>query len=127
MLAVSHFSDKTLRRKVFIWPSLLIASLAFYMSFLLGSDHFILSYAMLVIAASAMYAPYGPFFAIIPEMLPVNVTAEAIALINSSGALGSFLGAFLVGYLNSRTGSFGTSFEFMALSLLISAGLLTLL
>jgi sugar phosphate permease len=127
MLVVSHFSDKTLKRKVFIWPSLLIASLAFYVSFLLGPGHFILSYTMLMIAAAAMYAPYGPFFAIIPEILPANVTAEAIALINSSGALGSFAGAFLVGYLNSVTGSFGASYEFMALSLLISAGLLLFL
>lgn len=34
-----------------------------------------------------MYAPYGPFFAIIPEMLPRNVAGGAMALINSMGAL----------------------------------------
>ncbi len=30
-----------------------------------------------------MKAPYGPFFAIIPEILPQNVSGGAIALINS--------------------------------------------
>ena len=45
-----------------------------------------------------------PFFAFIPEMLPVNVAGGAMALINSFGALGSFVGAFLVGLLNSYTG-----------------------
>jgi len=68
-----------------------------------------------------MYAPYGPFFAIMPEILPANVTAGAIALINSLGALGSFAGSYLVGYLNGVTGGFGASYIFMAGSLLIAA------
>jgi sugar phosphate permease len=123
MLIVSHFSDKTLKRKIFVWPFLLIASLAFYSSFLLGPNHFNWSYSLLMIAAAAMYAPYGSFFAIIPEIIPANVTAEALALINSSGALGSFAGAYLVGYLNGITGSFGASYAFMALVLLIASGI----
>ena len=68
-----------------------------------------------------MYAPYGPFFAIIPEILPSNVTAGAMALINSFGALGSFIGAYVVGLLNDATGGFGASYNFMAGSLLISS------
>ena len=68
-----------------------------------------------------MYAPYGPFFAIITEILPANVTAGAVALINSFGALGSFAGSYLVGYLNGTTGGFGASYIFMSGSLLLSA------
>jgi len=68
-----------------------------------------------------MYTPYGPFFAIIPEILPSNVTPGAIALINSLGALGSFAGAYLVGYLNGVTKGFGASYIFMSGSLFISA------
>ena len=68
-----------------------------------------------------MYAPYGPFFAIITEILPSNVAGGAIALINSLGALGSFAGSYLVGYLNGSTGGFGASYIFMAGSLLLSA------
>ena len=44
-----------------------------------------------------------------------------MALINSFGALGSFVGAYLVGVLNASTGSFGASYIFMAGSLLLSA------
>ena len=66
---------------------------------------------------------YGPFFAFIPEMLPVNVAGGAMALINSFGALGSFVGAFLVGLLNSYTGDYGASYLFMACSLLIASGI----
>lgn len=121
MLASSYFSDKTLKRKSFIWPFLLIGSLAFYGSYLLGTSHFWLSYVLLVIAGGAMYAPYGPFFAVITEVLPRNVSAGAIAMINSLGALGSFVGAYIVGYLNGTTGGFGASYIFMAGSLFISA------
>lgn len=121
MLVASYFSDKTLNRKLFIWPFLLLGSLAFYGSYLLGNSNFWLSFVLLVIAGGAMYAPYGPFFAVITEVLPRNVSAGAIALINSMGALGSFLGAYIVGYLNGTTGGFGASYMFMAGSLFISA------
>jgi sugar phosphate permease len=121
MITASYFSDKTLNRKIFVWPFLLLASLAFYGSYLIGTNNFWLSFILLVIAGTAMYAPYGPFFAILTEILPANVTAGAIALINSFGALGSFAGSYLVGYLNGTTGSFGASYIFMAGSLLLSA------
>jgi sugar phosphate permease len=121
MFTASYFSDKTLNRKIFIWPCLLIAALAFYGSYLVGTTNFWLSFVLLVIAGMAMYAPYGPFFAIITEILPGNVTAGAIALINSFGALGSFAGSYLVGYLNGTTGGFSASYIFMAGSLLLSA------
>jgi len=121
MITASHYSDKTLNRKIFVWPFLLIASLAFYASYLIGPNNFWLSFVLLVIAGTTMYAPYGPFFAILTEILPANVTAGAIALINSLGALGSFAGSYLVGYLNGTTGGFGASYIFMAGSLLLSA------
>lgn len=121
MFTASYFSDKTLNRKAFVWPFLLVAALAFYASYLIGTSNFWLSFVLLVIAGAAMYAPYGPFFAIIPEILPGNVTAGAIALINSLGALGSFVGSYIVGYLNAATRGFGTSYIFMAGSLLLSA------
>ena len=121
MLIASHFSDKTLNRKIFVWPFLLIGAIAFYASYLVGTSNFWLSFALLVVAGAVMYAPYGPFFAIMPEILPANVTAGAIALINSLGALGSFAGSYFVGYLNGKTGGFGVSYIFMAGSLFIAA------
>lgn len=121
MLSVSYYSDKTLNRKDFIWPFLLIGAIAFYGSYLTGSSNFYLSFVMLIIAGGAMYAPYGPFLAIIPEILPRNVAGGAMALINSMGALGSFAGSYAVGYLNGMTGGFGAAYIFMAGSLLIAA------
>ncbi|WP_247237433.1 MFS transporter [Telluribacter sp. SYSU D00476] len=121
MLGASYYSDRTLNRKLFVWPFLLIGAVAFYGSYLLGADHFWLSFGLLVIAGGAMYAPYGPFFAIIPDLLPRNVAGGAMALINSFGALGSFVGSYIVGYLNGTTGGFSASYIFMAGSLFLSA------
>jgi nitrate/nitrite transporter NarK len=120
MLLVSWASDKVQKRKRFVWPPLLIASIAFYASYLLGAEHFWWSYSLLVIAGACMYAPYGPFFAIVPEILPANVAGGAMALINSMGALGSFGGSYLVGYLNGSTGSPSMSFLLMSGALLLS-------
>lgn len=121
MLVASYFSDKTLNRNAFVWPFLLIGAVAFYISYAIGTNHFWISFILLVIAGGAMYAPYGPFFAIIPEILPRNVAGGAMALINSMGALGSFVGSYVVGYLNGTTGGFGASYIFMAGSLFLSA------
>lgn len=121
MISASYFSDRTLNRKVFVWPFLLIGAVAFYGSFLVGTNNFWLSFALLIIAGGAMYAPYGPYFATITEILPRNVAGGSIALINSFGALGSFAGSYLVGYLNGSTGTFSASYIFMAGCLLLSA------
>ena len=120
MLVASYYSDRTVERKLFVWPFLLAGAIAFYLSYLIGASNFWLSLLLLVIAGGCMYAPYGPFFAIPPEILPRNVSGEATALINSMGALGSFVGVYVVGYLNGATGSTGPSFIFMAASLVLA-------
>ncbi|MCL4640437.1 MULTISPECIES: MFS transporter [Olivibacter] len=126
MLAASYASDKSMNRRLYVWPFLLISALAFYGSFLIGTTNFWLSFSLLVIAGGSMYAPYGPFFAVITEILPRNVSGGALGLINSMGALGSFVGAYIVGYLNGVTHGFGASYILMAGTLLLSS-ILTLI
>ncbi|MEK6419971.1 MAG: MFS transporter [Burkholderia gladioli] len=120
MLLASWLSDKTRNRKLFVWPLLLIGTVALVGSYLVGSSHFWVSFVLLVIAGATMYAPYGPFFALVPELIPSNVLGGAIGFINSSGALGAFLGSWIVGYLNGATGSPSASYIFMAVALLAS-------
>jgi len=125
MIVASHFSDRTRHRKEYVWPFLLVGALAFAGSYLLGHTSFWPGFVLLVIAGGAMYAPYGPFFAWIPETLPRNVAGGAIALINSCGALGSFVGSYAVGWLNAATGGPSLSYVLMAAALFLS-GLITL-
>jgi MFS family permease len=90
----SFVSDRRGHRKAFIWPHLLIGAAAFYGSYLLGNTNYWLSYGLLVVVGAALWAPYGPYFAFITEVLPRNVAGGALGLINSFGALGSFAGTY---------------------------------
>ena len=120
-ISVATWSDFSAKRMSLVWPCLLLAASAFYGSYLLGSTHFWASFVLLTIAGAMMYAPYGPYFAYLAETLPANVAGGAIALINSMGALGSFVGAYGVGMLNGMTGSSGASYLMMAAALIVSA------
>ena len=90
----------------------------------MGPDRFWLSFPLLIIAGAAMYAPYGPYFANISEFLPSAIAAPAIAVVNSFGAIGGFIGSYLVGWLDSATGSSSASFLLMALSLAVAAAIM---
>jgi sugar phosphate permease len=124
MLLVSYISDKTQRRESLVWPFLLIAGISLFGSFVFAERSFALAFTCLVIGGGCMYAPYGPFFAIIPERLPRNVTAEVLAMINSCGALGGFFGSYFVGFLHSVTGNSRAGFLLMSLALVTSSILL---
>lgn len=124
MLLVAHFSDRSFRRKRFIWPFLMMAGAALFGSYLTAAHNFWWAYGFLVLAGSMMYAPYGPFFAIMPEMLPKNVAGEVTALINSFGALGGFVGTWFVGLLEAYTGNSRAGFLLMSASLILSGVLI---
>lgn len=120
MLTASWFSDKYQQRKAIVLVFLGLGAVCFIASFTLGATHFWLSWGLLVIAGGAMYTPYGPFFAAIPEMIPRNVVAGAMSFVVCFGALGSFVGAWIVGYLNGLTGSPAASYIFMGGSLVVA-------
>jgi len=97
-----------------------LSGIALLGSYLAAGDSFWWSYGFLIVAGAAMYAPYGPFFAIVPEILPKNVAGEITALVNSCGALGGFAGTWLVGLLEARTGNSRAGFLLMSVSLVLS-------
>ncbi|MDQ6900580.1 MAG: MFS transporter [Candidatus Dormibacteraeota bacterium] len=125
MLVVSYFSDRSGRRVPYVWPFLFLGGIAFYASYLVGTSSFLVSFVLLIIVGGAIYSPYGPFFALISELLPQNVSGAAMALINSFGALGGFVGTYAVGLLIGSTHGQGGAFVFLA-ACLIAAGLLML-
>ena len=125
MLLVAYFSDRALNRKAFVWPFLVLSGVALFCSYAVAGTNFWLAYAALIVAGGAMYAPYGPFFAIVPEMLPNAVAGEVMALVNTCGALGGFAGTWLVGALHALTGSSRAGYLSMSLAL-TAAGVVTL-
>jgi MFS transporter, ACS family, tartrate transporter len=84
-----------------------------------------LEMAALALAALGIYGTLGTFWALPTAFLSGTAAAAGIALINSFGNLGGFVGPFVVGYLTDTTGSFYTGLLFLA-TLVLAAGLLTL-
>jgi len=123
MLGTSWASDRSGQRRIFVWPFLVVAAVAFYLSYVVGQGHFVESFVLLIIAGGAMYAPYGPYFALIPELLPANVAGEGMGAVNAFGALGGFAGTYVVGLLGGGTKS-GAAFIFLAASLVAGAALM---
>ncbi len=127
MLVVARISDRTQRRVALVWPLLLCAGSGLFFSFTFARTSFVLAFAGLVVAGTCMYAPYGPFFAVIPELVPSSVAGEVLAAVNSSGALGAFFGTYSVGWLQAVTGNARAGYLLMALSLVVAAGLMVCL
>jgi len=120
MMVVSHLSDRQGQRRKFVWPTLMLGGVALAGSYLAVDRSFVVAYACLVVSATCMYVPYGPFWAMVPELLPRNVAGETMALINCLGALGGFFGVWLVGVLQTWTGGPGAGFLLMAGSLILA-------
>jgi sugar phosphate permease len=121
MLVVAQISDRTRRRREMVWPFLLLSGLALAGSFLLEPHGFVWAYLCLLVAGGGMYAPYGPFFAIMPERIPQSYVGEVMALVNSAGALGAFAGVDVVGWLRAVTGSERPGYLMMSTFLVISS------
>jgi sugar phosphate permease len=126
MLIVSYWSDRLLNRKAFIWPAMIIGGIAFLIATVVGAGHFWWVFGALLFAGASVYTPCGPLWAFIAEMVPRNVVGESMALVNSAGAVGGFVGSYAVGFLVGHFHSNGPGFVFMAVAL-ISAGLITIL
>jgi sugar phosphate permease len=124
MVLVGYLSDVSGRRKQFIWPAMIVSGVALFVSHLTVGNHFWVAYVAVVVAGACMYAPYGPFYAIIPEMLPSSVAGEAMGLINSFGALGGFAGSYIIGLLQSSHGGSSASFLAMSISFLIAGSII---
>ena len=127
MIVVSRSSDRTLERRRFVWTLLLGSAAALFGSFFFAQKSFAIAFVCLIAGGACMYAPYGPFFALIPERVPQNVLAEVLAFVNSCGALGAFCGSYFVGWLQSVTGNAKAGYLLMSVCLAGAAILTRLL
>jgi sugar phosphate permease len=114
MLAVSWASDRTLRRKEFVVASFAIGCAAFCASVMAGDGHFMIAFLGLIVVGSCIYTPTAPIWAWVAEMLPRNVAGPSMALINTFGAVGAFIGTMTVGLLKNRFHTNTAAFTFQA-------------
>jgi MFS transporter, ACS family, tartrate transporter len=79
----------------------------------------------LTIAAVGDLSTRGPFWALPGRFLTGGALAAGIALINTMGSLGGFVGPYAVGWLKDLTGGFKAGLLMLA-GLLVLAGVATL-
>ncbi|MGA3025798.1 MAG: MFS transporter, partial [Bryobacteraceae bacterium] len=119
MLLVSRHSDRTGERRFHVALPAVAAAVAMLTVGLVHSS--VLSIALLALMAAGIYSFLGPFWALPSQFLTGYAAASGIALINSVGNLGGFVGPYTIGSLTRWTGTMYWGLAFAGLSLLAAA------
>ena len=121
IVAWGRHSDATGERSWHVAAPPLLAALALATSG--GVANPLLAFSALCVAAVGIYACLPAFWALASRGLHGAAAAGAIALINSIGNLGGFLGPTAIGYAKEKTGSYAVSLLLIALCLAVGAAL----
>ncbi|WP_288193136.1 MFS transporter [uncultured Phyllobacterium sp.] len=119
MLLWGRHSDKTGERVWHVAIAAAVSAIGFIGSVYLQSN--LVALLCLGIASVGIYASLGPFWAMPPVFLQGTAAAGGIALINSVGNLGGFVGPYLVGWIKQSTGSFQIGMGVLACCLAAAA------
>jgi len=119
MVLVGAHSDRTGERFLHIAVPSLLAVFGFCLSAWLTSP--LPAIIALTIAAVGDLSSRGPFWALPGRFLSGSASAGGIALINTIGSLGGFVGPFAVGWIKDRTGDYSDGLYFLAALLFIGA------
>lgn len=79
----------------------------------------VMSMIMVCIATIGLYSFMGPFWSLASATLSASAAVVGIAVINSFGNLGGFLGPYVVGYLRDATGKMESGLYFLGIVLAI--------
>jgi MFS transporter, ACS family, tartrate transporter len=124
MIVVGRRSDAKLERRYHAAVPMMIASLAFVLMATSGRGSLVFSLMLWCVVASCIYSVFGPFWALPSVFLTGSSAAAGIALINSLGNVGGFVGPYAIGAIIKKTGSAQGGLIFVAIALLISAMLI---
>jgi MFS transporter, ACS family, tartrate transporter len=127
MVMVSQSSDRTLERRYHAAVPEIIGAVSLLVLTALGRGSLPVSVFLWSLLASGVYSVYGPFWSFPRQFLSGVSAASAIALINSIGNLGGFVGPYAIGAISRRTGTLNAGLACAGASLLVSAVLVLLL
>jgi ACS family tartrate transporter-like MFS transporter len=119
MVPVARHSDATGERRWHVAVPAALGSLCIVGSALAGSP--LLAFVLLSCAAMGIWSAFGPCWALPMSVLTGPAAAAGLALINSIGNVGGFVGPSLVGYARQATNSFAGGLFVIAASLLGAA------
>lgn len=119
MVLVGRSSDRSGERFLHVAVPSFIGAIGFVATGLISAP----AAAMLALSVAAIgdYSTRGPFWALPGKFMSGAQLAAAIALINTMGALGGFVGPYAVGLLKDLTGSFASGLYLLAGILAVGA------
>jgi ACS family tartrate transporter-like MFS transporter len=124
MLLVGLHSDRTGERRWHVSLSAMSAAIGFALAAYFKNPY--LAMAGLTLAFASLKCTLGPFWALTTAFLSGTAAAGGIALINSVGNLGGYVGPKLVGVFKDKTGSNVAALLLLG-GALLAMGLLALL
>jgi ACS family tartrate transporter-like MFS transporter len=119
MVLVGRSSDRTGERYLHLALPALAGTVGFLAATRTGSTALLI--AALSLCAFGVLGWLGPFWALPTAFLREQAAAGGIALINSMGAVGGFVGPYLIGDIKERTGEFAPGLLVLAGSLAAAA------
>lgn len=119
LIAWSYVLDQSRKYLKHYVIGCLVSGVGFLLSVVF--DSLWLAVAGVSVALIGMSGARPAIFCIPPRYLAGAAAAGGIALINSLGNLGGFLGPYVMGWLRETTGSFSAGLYFLAGSLVLSA------
>lgn len=121
MVLVGRRSDRTGERHLHLALPALAGALGFFATTQAASTELLV--AAMSLTAFGVLGWLGPFWALPTAFLREQAAAGGIALINSMGAVGGFVGPYLLGELKEKTGEFGPGLLVLAGSLTVAAAI----
>ena len=120
LVVVGTLSDRAGERRWHVAVPCLIGAAGFVLT-VMGPGTLAYSLATLSIAAFGIWGTLGPFWAIPTAFLRGTAAAGGIALVNSIGNVGGFVGPIIVGWIRDATGGFTAGLLTLAAILVLGA------
>jgi ACS family tartrate transporter-like MFS transporter len=124
MVVVARWSDRTGLRRRFVAGAAFVAAAGLGLG-AAAQGHPVVAFLALCLSATGIWSTLGPFWSLPTTFLAGTAAAGGIALINSIGNIGGFVGPTVVGFLKQRTSGFASGLVVLALTLVV-AGVLAL-
>jgi MFS transporter, ACS family, tartrate transporter len=119
MIVWGYVSDRMQERRWNLFVGCLVGAAGLIAAGLLGGSFW--SLAAMCLATIGFYGSKGPFWPLPSTFLTGTAAAAGMALINSVGNVGGFLGPFVVGWIKDSTGSFDNGLYALAGFMLLAA------
>jgi len=115
MVVVGGSSDRRAERRIHLAGSALVGAAGLVLT--ARASNPLTALIALSVAAAGIWSTLGPFWAVPTAHLTGTAAAAGIALINSVGNLGGFVGPAVVGRIVQTTGSYSRAMAVIAVSL----------